>query len=157
MRIECDSWHSWKIFWQSKTSSTNVPNVPNRHDLLRTIFRCVTLRYECHACATNGIRNASWLCVNLALVSWDQRHWKRYLLLSVWYYTPMDSTASGWPCVCILWRGGVSCSVFVAFLCGSTMVEGPLLQADTVTIWHQMLKSNIKPQINKQSIIQINL
>ena len=42
-------------------------NVPNRHDLLRSIFRCVTFRYECYECATNDIRNASWLCVNLAL------------------------------------------------------------------------------------------
>ena len=52
----------------------------------------------------------------------------------MWRSTSMDSTTTGRPCVCILWRGGVSCHVSVycdgvgwhvmclhgIFLCGST-------------------------------------
>ena len=47
----------------------------------------------------------------------------------------------------------MSCVCDMAFLCGSTLVKIPLLQADTVVIWPQMFKSDIKPkQTNKQSI-----
>ena len=31
----------------------------------------------------------------------------------MWHLTPLDSTATGRPCVCILWLGGVSCPVSV--------------------------------------------
>ena len=70
-RIERDSCHSWKIFRQSKTCSTNVMNVSNRHDPLRTLSISVTFRYECYECATNDgkltfVLNTSWLCVNVA-------------------------------------------------------------------------------------------
>ena len=88
MRIESDSWHSWKIFWQSKTSSTNFPN---RHDLFRTVFRCVMFRYECYECATNGIRNASWLCVNLAL--------QTLLFQQIYFWKDRNTPITGSPLV----------------------------------------------------------
>ena len=33
----------------------------------------------------------------------------------MWHSTSMDSTATGWPRVCILWRGAVSCPVSAAW------------------------------------------
>ena len=108
---------------------------------------------------------------------------------SIWHSTSMNNTATGWPCVCILWRGGVSCPISVycdgvgchvlclytvtgwgvmsyvcilwrggvschtscgmAFLCGSTLVKVPLLQAGTVAIWPQMFKHK---QTNKMTL-----
>ena len=60
------------------------------------------------------------------------------------------STATGRPCICILWWDGVSCPVSgMAFMCGSTLVKVPLLQAGTITIWPQMFKSNVNQ--NKQN------
>ena len=38
------------------------------------------------------------------------------------------------------------CVCGMAFLCGSTLVTVPLLQAGTIEIWPQMFKSNVKPQ-----------
>ena len=37
------------------------------------------------------------------------------LCIPVWHSTSMDSTETGWPRVCILWRGGVSCPVSAAW------------------------------------------
>ena len=34
---------------------------------IRSVENHIQMRYECYECATNGIRNASWLSVNLAL------------------------------------------------------------------------------------------
>ena len=47
-------------------------------------------------------------------------------------------TVTGW--------GVMSCVYGMAFLCGSTLVKVPLLKVGTITIWPQMLKSNIKQQ-----------
>ena len=44
----------------------------------------------------------------------------------------MDSTTTGWPCVC-----------GIAFLCGSTLVKVPLLQVGTVAILPHMFKSDV--------------
>ena len=52
----------------------------------------------------------------------------------------------GRPRVCILWRGGVSCPVSVAW---HSSVAVPLLQAGTIAIWPQMFKSDVKPKTNK--------
>ena len=40
----------------------------------------------------------------------------------------------------------MSCVCGMAFLCGSTLVKVPLLQAGTVVIWPQMFKSDVKPK-----------
>ena len=54
-------------------------------------------------------------------------------------------TVTGW--------GVVSCVWGMAFLCGSTLVKVPLLQADTVAIWPQMFQSDVKPkQTNKTKL-----
>ena len=37
----------------------------------------------------------------------------------------------------------------ISFLCGSTLVKEPLLQAGTIVILPQMFKSNVKPQQTK--------
>ena len=42
--------------------------------------------------------------------------------------------------------GIMSCVCGIAFLCGSTLIEVPLLQAGTVVIWPQMFKSDVKPK-----------
>ena len=56
---------------------------------------------------------------------------------------PCLYTVTGW--------GVMSCVCGMAFLCGSTLVKVPLLQAGTVV----MLKSDIKPkQTNKQTIFK---
>ena len=48
--------------------------------------------------------------------------------------------------------GVVPCVCGMAFLCGSTLVKVPLLQAGTVVIWPQMFQSDVKPkQTNKQT------
>ena len=46
-------------------------------------------------------------------------------------------TVTGW--------GVVSCVCGMTFLCGSTLVKVPLLQAGTVVIWPQMFQSDVKP------------
>ena len=57
---------------------------------------------------------------------------------------PCLYTVTGW--------GVVSCVCGMAFLCGSTLVKVPLLQAGTVVRWPQMFQSNVKPkQTNKQT------
>ena len=42
------------------------------------------------------------------------RYWNGKLCIPVWLSTSMDSRTTSWPCVCILWRGGVSCHVSAA-------------------------------------------
>ena len=44
----------------------------------------------------------------------------------------------------------MSCVCGMVFLCGSTLVKGPLLQAGTVVVWPQIFKSDVKPKTNKQ-------
>ena len=39
----------------------------------------------------------------------------------------------------------MSCVCGMAFLCGSTLVNVPLLQAGTIAMWPQMFKSDVKP------------
>ena len=56
---------------------------------------------------------------------------------------PCLYTVTGW--------GVTSCVCSMAFLCGSTLVKVPLLQAGTVAIWPQMFKSYVKPK-TKQKI-----
>ena len=63
--------------------------------------------------------------------------------VSLYFYT-----VTGW--------GVMSCVCSMAFLCGSTLVKVPLLQAGTVAIWPQMLQSDVKPkQTNKQKLCLI--
>ena len=66
----------------------------------------------------------------------------------------MDSITTGWPCVCILWRGGVSC-LGMAFLCGSILVEVSLPQAGIAMIWPQMLNNDAKPQQTNKSMTDL--
>ena len=60
------------------------------------------------------------------------------------------TTVAGW--------GVMSCVCGMTFLCGSTLVKVPLLQAGTVVIWPQMFKSDVKPkQTNKKSRLLTNV
>ena len=52
--------------------------------------------------------------------------------------TPCMYTVTGW--------SAMSCVCSMTFLCGSTLVKVPLLQASTVVIWPQMFKSDVKPK-----------
>ena len=45
----------------------------------------------------------------------DPRHYNGLLYIPVWRSSPIDSTTTGRPRVCILWRGGVSCPVSAAW------------------------------------------
>ena len=57
----------------------------------------------------------------------------------------MDSTTKGRPCVyTVTGWGAMSCVCGMVFLCGSTLVKVPLLQAGSVVIWPQMFKSDVK-------------
>ena len=47
--------------------------------------------------------------------------------------------------------GVMSCVYGMTFLCGSTLVKVPLLQAGTVAIWPQMFKSDVEPKQTKQT------
>ena len=47
--------------------------------------------------------------------------------------------------------GVMSCVCGMTFLCGSTLVKVPLLQAGTVAIWPQMFKSDVEPKQTKQT------
>ena len=52
----------------------------------------------------------------------------------------------------VTWWGIMSCVCGVVFMCSSTLVKIPLLQAGTVVIWPQMFQSDVKPkQSNKQT------
>ena len=63
-----------------------------------------------------------------------------------WLHASMDNTTIGRPRICTLWRGVVSCVCGMTFLCGSTLVKVPLLQAGTVAIWHKLFKNYVLPQ-----------
>ena len=60
------------------------------------------------------------------------------------------------PCLYAVTEWGVmSCVCSMAFLCGSTLVKVPLLQADTIAIWPQMFKSDVEIKQTNKSVLMI--
>ena len=49
------------------------------------------------------------------------------------------------------------CVCGIAFLCGSTLVKVPLLQAGTVAIWPQMFQSDVKPKQTNKKVTPSNV
>ena len=63
--------------------------------------------------------------------------------IKVWLSTSIDSTMTGQPSP-VTGCGVMSWVCSLTFLCGSTLVKVPLLQAGTIAIWSQMFKSDNK-------------